>query len=44
MLILNAGISHNLKDWLMCLTIESKKTKRDKLKEEMMVQFKLKYD
>jgi hypothetical protein len=28
MLILNAGISHNLKDWLICLTIESEKTKR----------------
>ena len=26
-LILNAGISHNLKDWLMCLIIESEKTK-----------------
>jgi hypothetical protein len=28
MLILNAGISHNLKDWLMWLTIESEETKR----------------
>ena len=27
MLILNASISHNLKDWLMCLTIESEKTR-----------------
>jgi hypothetical protein len=27
MLILNAGISHNLKDWLMCLTIENENTK-----------------
>jgi hypothetical protein len=27
MLILNADISHNLNDWLMCLTIEVKKTK-----------------
>jgi len=43
MLILNAGISHNLKDLLMCLTIESEKTKRAKLKEEMLVQFKLEH-
>jgi len=28
MLILNAGISHNLKDWLMWLTIKSKRTKK----------------
>jgi len=27
MLVLNAGISHNLKDWLMWLTIESKETR-----------------
>jgi len=25
---LNAGISHNSKDWLMWLTIESEETKR----------------
>jgi len=28
MLVLNAGISHNLKDWLMWLIIESEETKR----------------
>jgi len=28
MLILNAGISHNSKDWLMWLTIESERTKK----------------
>jgi len=28
MLILNAGISHNSKDWLMWLTIASEETKR----------------
>jgi hypothetical protein len=28
MLILNAGISHDLKDLLMCLIIESEKIKR----------------
>jgi len=28
MLVLNAGIFHNSKDWLMWLTIESEKTKR----------------
>jgi len=28
MLILNTGISHNSKDWLMWLTIESEETKR----------------
>jgi len=28
MLVFNAGISHNSKDWLMWLTIESEKTKR----------------
>jgi hypothetical protein len=28
MLILNAGISHNSKDWLMWLTIESEEIKR----------------
>jgi hypothetical protein len=37
MLILNAGISHNSKDWLMWLTIEIKKTKKG-LREEMLVQ------
>jgi hypothetical protein len=28
MLVLNAGISQNSKDWLMWLTIESEETKR----------------
>jgi hypothetical protein len=28
MLVLNEGISHNSKDWLMWLTIESEETKR----------------
>jgi hypothetical protein len=28
MFILNAGISHNSKDWLMWLTIESERTKK----------------
>jgi len=28
MLILNTGIFHNSKDWLMWLTIESEETKR----------------
>jgi len=28
MLILNAGISYNSKDWLMWLAIKSKETKR----------------
>jgi hypothetical protein len=37
MLVLNAGISHNSKDWLMWLTIEIKNTKKG-LREEMLVQ------
>ena len=37
MLILNASISHNSKDWLMWLTIEIEKTKKG-LREEMLVQ------
>ena len=37
MLVLNAGMSHNSKDWLMWLTIEIKKTKKG-LIEEMLVQ------
>jgi hypothetical protein len=37
MLILNADISHNSKDWLMWLTIEIQKTKKG-LREEMLVQ------
>jgi hypothetical protein len=41
--ILNADVSHNLTDWLIFLTIESEKTKRAKLKKEMLVQFKLKH-
>jgi hypothetical protein len=41
--MLNVGISHNLKDWLMCLTIESEKIERAKLKDEMLVQFKLEH-
>jgi hypothetical protein len=28
MLVFNIGISHNSKDWLMWLTIESEETKR----------------
>ena len=28
MIILNAGISHNSKNWLMWLTIQSEETKR----------------
>jgi hypothetical protein len=28
MLVLNAGISHNSKDWLMWLNIENEETKR----------------
>jgi hypothetical protein len=28
MLVLNTGISHNSKDWLMWLTIKSEETKR----------------
>jgi hypothetical protein len=28
MFILNTGISHNSKDWVMWLTIESEKTKK----------------
>jgi hypothetical protein len=44
MLILNADISHNLKDWLMWLTIKSEDIKkRTKLKEEMLVQFNLEH-
>jgi len=39
MLILNAGLSYNSKDWLMWLTIEIEKTKKG-LREEMLVQFK----
>ena len=40
MLVLNADISHNSKDWLMWLTIESKRDKRrTRLGEEMLVQF-----
>jgi hypothetical protein len=37
MLVLNVGISHNSKDWLMWLTIEIEKTKKG-LREEMLVQ------
>jgi hypothetical protein len=37
MLVLNTGISHNSKDWLMWLTIEIKKAKKG-LREEMLVQ------
>ena len=37
MLILNAGISHNSKDWLMWLTIKIENTKKG-LREEMLVQ------
>jgi len=37
MFVLNAGMSHNLKDWFMWLTIEIKKTKKG-LREEMLVQ------
>jgi len=37
MLVLNAGMSLNSKDWLMWLTIETKKTKKG-LREEMLVQ------
>jgi hypothetical protein len=40
MLILNAGISHNSKNWLMWLTIEIKKTKKG-LREEMLVQTRI---
>jgi len=29
MLVLNAGISHNSKDWLMWLTIEMERQKED---------------
>jgi len=39
MLVLNASISHNSKDWLMWLTIEIKKTKKG-LIEEMLIQTK----
>jgi hypothetical protein len=37
MLVLNAGMSHNSKDWLMWLTIQIKKT-MEGLREEMLVQ------
>jgi len=37
MLVLNAGMSHNSKDSLMWLTIETKKTKKG-LRKEMLVQ------
>jgi hypothetical protein len=40
MLVLNAGISYNSKDWLMWLTIEKwRDKKRTRLREEMLVQF-----
>jgi len=42
MLILNASMSHNSKDWLMWLTIESEKIKKE-LREEVLVQFKLEH-
>jgi hypothetical protein len=40
MFISNADIFHNLKDWLICLNIEIEMAK---LKEEMLVQFKLEH-
>ena len=44
MLILNANISHNLKDWLMWLTIESERTKkRLSLERRYRIQFKLEH-
>ena len=42
MLILNAGLSHNSNDWLMWLTIETKKIMKG-LGEEMLIQFKLEH-
>ena len=41
MLVLNVGISHNWKDWLMWLTNYWKwrDKKRTRLREEMLVQF-----
>jgi hypothetical protein len=42
MFILNVGISHNSKDWLMWLTIKSEEKKKG-LREKMLVQFKLEH-
>ena len=42
MLVFHTCISHNSKDWLMWLTIESEETKRGqrtRLREEMLAQF-----
>jgi len=35
MLILNAGISHNLMDWLMCLIIESEKIREGQARRDL---------
>jgi len=43
MFILNAGLSHKSKDWLISLTTEIEKTKRAKLRKEMLVEFKLEH-
>ena len=44
MFILNAGLSHKWRDWLMSLTTEIEKTKRGfKLRKEMLVQSKLEH-
>jgi len=41
MFILNAGLSHKSKDWLMSLTTENEKTKRGQ--SLMLVEFKLEH-
>jgi hypothetical protein len=44
MLILNTGISHNSKDLLMFNYWNWEDKERAKLREEMLVQFKLEHD
>ena len=41
--MLNAGLSHKSKDWLMSLTTEIEKTERAKLRKDMLVQSKLEH-
>jgi len=44
MFILNAGLYHKTKDWLMSLTTENWEDKdRAKLRKEMLVKFKLEH-
>jgi len=43
MFILNTGLSHKWKDWLVSLTTEIEKIGRGKFRKEMLVEFKLEH-